>query len=58
MLCSIVKKAIKGDLNAVEWIQACIGEKPIEKTMSLSPTPEAKTEARQFVASIIAKKIS
>lgn len=58
MLCSIIKKAIKGDLKAVEWIQACIGEKPIEKTMSLSPTLEAKTEAQQIVADIIAKQIS
>ena len=32
--------------------------KPIEKTMSLSPTPEAKTEAQQIVADIIAKQIS
>ena len=31
MLCSIVKKAIKGDLKAVEWIQACIGENPLKR---------------------------
>ena len=58
MCLSLVKNAIDGDLNAVEWIQACIGEKPIEKTMSLSPTLEAKTEAQQIVADIIAKQIS
>ena len=57
MLCSIVKKAIKGDLKAVEFIQNTIGEKPIEKTMSLSPTLEAKTEAQQIVADIIARQI-
>ena len=58
IMVQVVKKALSGDLKAVEWIQACIGEKPIEKTMSLSPTLEAKTEAQQIVADIIAKQIS
>ena len=53
MLCSLVKKAIKGDLKAVEFIQNTIGEKPIEKSMSLSPTPESKTEAKAIIDEIL-----
>lgn len=52
MMCSIVKKAVNGDLKAVEWIQACIEEKPVEK-LSLSPSLEAKTEAQQIISDII-----
>lgn len=58
IMVQVVKKALSGDLKAVEWIQTCIGEKPIEKSMSLSPTLEAKTEVQQIVADIIAKQIS
>ena len=56
IMVQVVKKALSGDLKAVEFIQNTIGEKPIEKTMSLSPTLEAKTKAQQIVAGIIAKQ--
>lgn len=52
MMCSIVKKAVNGDLKAVEWIQACIEEKPAEK-LSLSPSPEVKTEVQMIIDEII-----
>ena len=52
MMCSIVKKAVNGDLKAVEWIQACIEEKPAEK-LSLSPSPEVKTEVQMIIDSFI-----
>ena len=52
MMCSVVKKAVNGDLKAVEWIQACIEEKPVEK-LSLSPSPEVKTEVQMIIDEII-----
>ena len=52
MMCSVVKKAVNGDLKAVEWIQACIEEKPAEK-LSLSPSPEVKTEVQMIIDRII-----
>lgn len=58
IMVQVVKKALSGDLKAVEFIQNTIGEKPFEKSMSLSPSLEAKTEAQQIVADIIAKQIS
>lgn len=45
MMCSIAKKA-------VERIQACIEEKPAEK-LSLSPSPEVKTEVQMIIGRII-----
>ena len=57
IMVQVIKKALSGDLKAVEFIQNTIGEKPIEKTMSLSPTLEAKTEAQQIIADIIARQI-
>ena len=52
MMCSVVKKAVNGDLKAVEWIQAGIEEKPFEK-LSLSPSPEVKTEVQMITDRII-----
>lgn len=52
MMCSIAKKAVNDDLKAVERIQACIEEKPAEK-LSLSPSPEVKTEVQMIIGRII-----
>ena len=52
MFICIVKKAVNGDLKAVEWIQDCMEEKPAEK-LSLSPPPEVKTEVQMIIDEII-----
>lgn len=51
MVFSVVKKAINGDLKAVEWIQSCIEEKPNEKGINL--TPQALEETQAIIDKII-----
>lgn len=53
IMVQVVKKALSDDLKTVEFIQNTIGEKPIEKSMSLSPTPESKTEAKAIIDEIL-----
>ena len=53
MMSAMIKKAIKGDVRATEFVRDTLGQKPVEKTLDL--TPQNTEETRQIINNIINK---